>query len=264
MADFNYFQAIMYLILYILIICFIGIIIYGVKKYKSEKRIGGIFVTIIVSLLLLYGINQLAIFNLFFSNKTSFAQGDYKKAAFYTGIAAKLALYPSQKSTLYGELGQIFMTMKDSNNAIKCFEKAYKINGNSYKISKKSSNQIPWQVFAAMLYTYSEDYNEVYKIADDAKLYQFATNAAILEKDYQKALGYANLSIIKSPKATEYSRRAYIYKKLNKNNLAQQDLNSAITLCKGNIKCLELNQKILNDNFQLEFQKKGKEKFGLN
>ena len=89
MADFNYFQAIMYLILYILIICFIGIIIYGVKKYKSEKRIGGIFVTIIVSLLLLYGINQLAIFNLFFSNKTSFAQGDYKKAAFYTGIAAK-------------------------------------------------------------------------------------------------------------------------------------------------------------------------------
>lgn len=126
MADFNYFQAIMYLILYILIICFIGIIIYGVKKYKSEKRIGGIFVTIIVSLLLLYGINQLAIFNLFFSNKTSFAQGDYKKAAFYTGIAAKLALYPSQKSTLYGELGQIFMTMKDSITLLNVLKKLIK------------------------------------------------------------------------------------------------------------------------------------------
>ena len=258
MTNFNYLEAIMYLITYLLFICFIGVLVYGLKKYRKERRKGCIFVTAIVCLPLIYFVQQAAIFSLFFSNMCSFAQGDLKKAAVYVNIAAKLAVTPAQKSALYGELGQVYMAMKDGKTAIKYFDKAYKING-SYKVPANLLTSSQWPLLASMLYAYNEDYDKVYQIAKDADSYSVAAIASINQKDYKKALAYTNMCLAKSKSAANYSQRAYIYKKLNQNKLAQEDLNKAIAFCQENKKCIDRHNEVMNDSYWNFYIQKRKE-----
>ena len=53
MTGVNFIQNALYLAVYLIFICLIGVLFYGVKKYKQEKRLGSIFVTALVSIFLL-------------------------------------------------------------------------------------------------------------------------------------------------------------------------------------------------------------------
>ena len=57
---YNFIQNAMYLIVYLLFIALIGVLVYGIKKYKREKRFGAIFVTALVSIFLFFLLNQAA------------------------------------------------------------------------------------------------------------------------------------------------------------------------------------------------------------
>lgn len=262
MADFNYLEIFMYLVLYLLCICFVGVIIYGIKKYKREKRGGCIFVTVIVGLFLMFLIDQLAVVSLYFSSVNSFTKQEYERAKLFANSAAILSIFPSQKSALYGELGQIYMTNGEGEKAIKSFEKAYKING-SYVPSKNFATSSIWPVFAGMLYTASGNYEEVYKIANETKVYRLGLVAAVSAKDYKKAIGYSNLDIANLKNSSDYAKRAYIYKKLKKEKYAQDNMKMAIALCRGDKKCMETQYNILKDSYWTDFQAKQREKFGL-
>lgn len=262
MADFNYLELFMYLVLYLLCICFVGVIIYGIKKYKQEKRGGCILVTTIVGLFLMFIIDQLAVVSLYVSNLSSFTKHEYERAKVFTNSAAILSIFPAQKSALYGELGQIYMTMGEGEKAIKSFEKAYKING-SYVPSKNFATSSIWSVFAGMLYTASGNYEEVYKIANETNIYRLGLVAAVFAKDYNKAIGYSNLDIANLKNSSDYAKRAYIYKKLKKEKLAQDSMKMAISLCHGDKKCMETQYSILKDSYWIDFQAKQRKKFGL-
>ena len=261
MSGFNFIEAIIYLVLYLLIISFAGVLIYGIKKYKKEKRISGIFVTALVSLFLLFIINQLAVTGLYFSSINNFVKKDYKKAAIFSEIGAKIAVFSSQKSTLYGEAGIDYMAMKNGEKALMSFEKAYKIK-QPCRCTNNSYLKNDWTIFASMLYTYLGDYEKVYKLANDTGRYNTAAVAAICEKDYKKALGYTDLNLLKQKRsATLYGQRAYIYKKLKKDRLAQEDFQKAISLCRKSKTCTEIQYQQQNDNYWNKFTEKKKEYF---
>ena len=264
MASFNYLSAFMYLVLYLLIICFIGVVIYGVKKYRCEKRIGSIFVTLIVSLLLLFLTNQLAVCSLYFSSISRFVNKDYKIGLIYMNLAAHLSMTRSQKSACYGELGNIYMVMNDGKNAIKYYNKAYKTNGSYVTENSYLTNR--WPLSAGMLYSYAGEYDKVYQIANETGEYGLATLAAIYQKDFKKALGYSNLSLKQNKKRKQnlYTQRAYIYKKLNNNKLSQENLQKAISSCRGDKMCIDKQRKSLEDSYWIDFHNKNIQKYGLN
>ena len=261
MSGFNFLEAIIYLALYLFIIGFAGVLIYGIKKYNREKRIGGIFVTSLVSLFLLFIINQLAVTGLYFSSINNFVKKDYKKAAIFSEIGARITIFPSQKSTLYGEAGIDYMTMKNGDKALMSFEKAYKIK-QPCRCKDNSYLKNDWTIFASMLYTYLGDYEKVYRLANDTGRYNTAAVAAICEKDYKKALGYTDLNLLKQKRsATLYGQRAYIYKKLKKDKLAQEDFQKAISLCRKSKTCTEIQYQQQNDSYWNKFSEKKKEYF---
>ena len=260
---YNCISSFMYLVLYLLLICLVGVIIYGVKKYGNEKRAGCIFVTSIVSLFLLFLINQLAVINLYFSALSSFSQCDYKKSTIYFDIAAKLAVFRAQKTTLYGQLGETCMATGDGKRAMEYFEKAYRING-SYAISPGGYAGNLWPISAGMLYAYTGEYDKVYQITGDTRIYQLSIIAAIYQKDYAKALGYANLAMIKAKHSPNlFAQRAYIYKKLNKPQLAREDLQRAVLCCKNDKECIKLRYKQFEDDYWTAFRVKQLKKYGF-
>ena len=61
MTGVNFIQNALYLAVYLIFICLIGVLFYGVKKYKQEKRLGSIFVTALVSIFLFFMLNQAAV-----------------------------------------------------------------------------------------------------------------------------------------------------------------------------------------------------------
>lgn len=54
MTGVNFIQNALYLAVYLIFVCLIGVLFYGVKKYKQEKRLGSIFVTALVSIFLFF------------------------------------------------------------------------------------------------------------------------------------------------------------------------------------------------------------------
>ena len=54
MTGLNFIQNALYLAVYLIFVCLIGVLFYGVKKYKQEKRFGSIFVTALVSIFLFH------------------------------------------------------------------------------------------------------------------------------------------------------------------------------------------------------------------
>ena len=176
MTGVNFIQNALYLAVYLIFICLIGVLFYGVKKYKQEKRLGSIFVTALVSIFLFFMLNQAAVVCLYSQSLLSI--GNYNNSA---GIncslwAARLAIFPEQKSALYGELGKNYMILQDGKKAIEYFDKAYKING-SYAYSDNFSILVSWPFFAGILYLLNGDYDKVYEIAKDTNSYGMAVTA---------------------------------------------------------------------------------------
>lgn len=98
MTGVNFIQNALYLAVYLIFICLIGVLFYGVKKYKQEKRLGSIFVTALVSIFLFFMLNQAAVVCLYSQSLLSI--GNYNNSA---GIncslwAARLAIFPEQKA----------------------------------------------------------------------------------------------------------------------------------------------------------------------
>ena len=118
MTGVNFIQNALYLAVYLIFVCLIGVLFYGVKKYKQEKRLGSIFVTALVSIFLFFLLNQAAVVCLYSQSLLSI--GNYNNSA---GIncslwAARLAIFPEQKSALYGELGKNYMILQEGKKAI--------------------------------------------------------------------------------------------------------------------------------------------------
>lgn len=259
---YNFIQNAMYLIVYLLFIALIGVLVYGIKKYKREKRFGAIFVTALVSIFLFFLLNQAAVICLYSQSLLSI--GNYNNSA---GIncslwAARLAIFPEQKSALYGELGKNYMILQEGKKAIEYFDKAYKING-SYAYSDNFSILVSWPFFAGMLYITNGDYDKVYKIAKDTNSYGLAATASIIQKDYKKALAYSNMNVRHVPIAISYSERSYIHKKLKHDKLAAEDLQKAISLCRGKEKCIGLQKARTTDNYWISYTENKKKRYGL-
>ena len=261
-TSYIYVSGFLYLILFLLLLCTCGVIIYGIKKYKREKRKGCVFVTTIVALFLSALSHQMVILNLNYSGFICLMQKNDKTAIKLQKASAKLAIIPSQKSSNYGSLGISYLIMRDSKNAMRSFDKAYDIN-KSYvlKFPFEGNN---WAEYAGRFYCYAGQYDKAYQIAGETKLYPLGTIAAIYQKDYKKALGYANLSIGISPKIPDlYAQRAYIYQKLNNIKSAKEDLSTAISLCKNNKKCIEKQYKFQKDSYWAEGLNKYQKYYGL-
>lgn len=262
MTGVNFIQNALYLAVYLIFVCLIGVLFYGVKKYKQEKRLGSIFVTALVSIFLFFLLNQAAVVCLYSQSLLSI--GNYNNSA---GIncslwAARLAIFPEQKSALYGELGKNYMILQEGKKAIEYFDKAYKING-SYAYSDNFSILVSWPFFAGILYLLNGDYDKVYEIAKDTNSYGMAVTASIMQKDYKKALAYSNMNIRRSPIAINYSSRSYIHKKLNQDKLAEGDLQKAVSLCKCNTRCVALQKERTKDSYWLSYAANKKKKYGF-
>ena len=97
MTGVNFIQNALYLAVYLIFVCLIGVLFYGVKKYKQEKRLGSIFVTALVSIFLFFLLNQAAVVCLYSQSLLSI--GNYNNSA---GIncslwAARLAIFQNKK-----------------------------------------------------------------------------------------------------------------------------------------------------------------------
>lgn len=98
MTGVNFIQNALYLAVYLIFVCLIGVLFYGVKKYKQEKRFGSIFVTALVSIFLFFMLNQTAVVCLYSQSLLSI--GNYNNSA---GIncslwAARLAIFQNKKA----------------------------------------------------------------------------------------------------------------------------------------------------------------------
>ena len=79
MTGVNFIQNALYLAVYLIFVCLIGVLFYGVKKYKQEKRLGSIFVTALVSIFLFFLLNQAAVVCLYSQSLLSI--GNYNNSA---------------------------------------------------------------------------------------------------------------------------------------------------------------------------------------
>lgn len=256
-----YISVFFYLILFLLLICLCGVIIYGIKKYKKEKRFGSIFVTTIVGLILLMMSHYMLIVSLNYSSLLDVMNKDIDSSIMRLKLAANLAILPSQKKALYSNLGVNYMVKRDGAKAIENFDKALEIKERN--VAGYLSHNLDWSIFAGMLYSYAGQYDKVYKLANETKLYPIAISAAIYQKDYKKALGYANLSIDNSIQADFYGQRAYIYRKLNNPNAAAADLNTAIYYCNSDKRCIYKQYKFQQDSYWADNLNKQKQHYGF-
>lgn len=99
MTGVNFIQNALYLAVYLIFVCLIGVLFYGVKKYKQEKRFGSIFVTALVSIFLFFMLNQTAVVCLYSQSLLSF--GNYNYPAGIIALCGQQDLqFPGNKKVL--------------------------------------------------------------------------------------------------------------------------------------------------------------------
>lgn len=242
--DQNFINFIMsgFIILFIIVLAaFISVIIYGIKKYKKEKRTGSIFVTFLVASFLFCVINQLSIVLFSSIALDCFLAKDYINSVKYTKIAAEIAIFPMQKGNLYGELGiRQSSGLNNGAKAIESFDKAYKLTKTYNPEFTLGVIEPTWPIFASLIYFVKGDYDKSAEIAKERKMYNRLADCYYEQKDYNSALFYINKSI-KQHQGTKYldfATRSRIHKKMGNFDLAQKDYEIALKLCNKKNSCI--------------------------
>lgn len=139
-------------------------------------------------------------------------------------LAIKTAITPIHKGLLSLDYAVMLTNYKMIEEAKIKYEEAY-----SYL--KEYKPNIQWLV-AGRFYVNIFDYKKAFEIFSFNNNFLSMAEIFILQNDYQNALKYSTKAVNKNQDAWTLVQRAAIYKKLGKNDLAEQDFNKALPYAK--------------------------------
>ena len=200
------------------------------------------------------GILIAALFILYLGLPFWFLSAAYKaeeseKAEKLYKLSINTSVIPSVKSFMTAELGEHYLQNFDGKQAIIAFENSRKIRDDKHA-----------SVMLCLLYSYKGDTENAVESCSKNDYFQSVAINYILAKDYKNAMEVINKSLKsdKKPSCWDYAVRAYIYRKLGKNDLFEKDYQKAKSLCPQS-KPLESLYK--NKNYYEEYYAQKKKEF---